>query len=235
MNPLSLCWYLLSIVGNLPEELIIKILYNYGGLRHPNVSILLKSTENEAYEALQNLPISNSIYKFYLNKDKYSALFDIDIISYLNNKQTSYFRELELEYTHHNDPGYFFPRQFGRLYYEVVNDELGVNTSTQIDWSRKNLVRSKKMLESKKESYKQQEKRINRGVRRVYLPDFDYNNVDKNIESFTHKLMYIEKDEKIMYERNSKLILKKSDYWYWYRLFKSDRKRGTNSCLCGGK
>ena len=94
MNPLSLCWHLLSIVGNLPEELIIKILYNYGGLRHPNVSILLKSTENEAYEALQNLPISNSIYKFYLNKDKYSALFDIDIISYLNNKQTSYFREL---------------------------------------------------------------------------------------------------------------------------------------------
>ena len=68
MNPLSLCWHLLSIVGNLPEELIVKILYHYGGLRHPNVSMLLEYTKNEEYEALQKLPISNSIYKFYLNK-----------------------------------------------------------------------------------------------------------------------------------------------------------------------
>ena len=194
MNPLSLCWYLLSIVGNLPEELIIKILYHYGGLRHPNVSMLLKSTENDAYEALQNLPFSKSIYQFYLNEDTYSDLFGIDIISYINNTQHLYFRNTE--YTHHNDPGYFFPRQFGRLYYEVVNDQLGVNTSTQIDWSRKNLVRSKTILENRKNSHIKKVKRWKRGIKHVPQPYSAYSGINlNNITNFTHTLMEIEKKE----------------------------------------
>ena len=172
-------------------------MYHYGGLRHPNVSMLLESTKNEEYEALQKLPISNSIYKFYLNKDKYSALFDIDIISYLNNKQTSYFRGLELEYTHHNDPGYFFPRQFGRLFYGVVNDDLGVNTSTPIDWTQTILVRSKKLLENNIRIYRKNYKRWKRGIRHVPQPYSAYSGINlNNITNFTDALMEYEKKER---------------------------------------
>ena len=134
MNPLSLTWHLLSIIGNLPEELIIKILYQYGGMRHPIVNILLESTKNKEYEDLQKLPFSKSIYKFYLNKEKYSNLFGVDIINYINNKQHTYFREC-ISYTHYEDPGYFFPRQFGRLYYNVLNENINVDMNRQIDWS----------------------------------------------------------------------------------------------------
>ena len=63
MNTLSLCWHLLSIVGGLPEEMIVKILYQYSGLRHPIVNILLKSTKVDEYETLRGLPFSKSIYK----------------------------------------------------------------------------------------------------------------------------------------------------------------------------
>ena len=140
MTTLSLCWDLLSNVGNLPNELISKILYEYGGLRHPVVNILLESTKNDEYEILQKLPISNSIYKFYLNKDYYGTLFNIDIISYLNNKQCNYYKNKQISYIHYNDPGYFFRRQFGRLYYEVVNDDCEVIKTKQLNWAKNILI-----------------------------------------------------------------------------------------------
>ena len=49
MNPLFLHWYLLTIVGNLPEELIIKILYHYSGLRHPTVNMLININNKRSY------------------------------------------------------------------------------------------------------------------------------------------------------------------------------------------
>ena len=66
MNPLFLPWCLLTIVGNLPEELIVKILYQYSGLRHPIVNMLLNSTKVVEYELLQKLPFSKFIYKIYV-------------------------------------------------------------------------------------------------------------------------------------------------------------------------
>ena len=67
MNTLSLCWYLLTIIGRLPEELIVKILYEYKGLRHPHVNILRESTKIYDYEKLQKLPLSKLVHKYYLN------------------------------------------------------------------------------------------------------------------------------------------------------------------------
>ena len=93
MNPLRLTWTILSIKANLPSELIIKILFNFGGIRHPIANLLLEETKIETYESLQKLSISKSIYKFYLNQEKYKQLFNIDFISFINNKQCSYFRE----------------------------------------------------------------------------------------------------------------------------------------------
>jgi hypothetical protein len=144
MNTLSLCWHLLSIVGGLPEELIVKILFHYSGLRHPIVNMLLKSTKVKEYETLRKLPFSKSIYRFYLNKEKYSNLFGIDIITFLNNNQRSYFQECRSYFAYQN-PGYFIPRKFGRLDYNALNDLDLVETNIHVDWK---LNRSKRILES---------------------------------------------------------------------------------------
>ena len=100
MNTCSLCWQLLTIIGNLPQELIIKILFQFSGLRHPNVSLLLNATKNQKWESLQKLPFSKSIYKFYLSKQKYNTLFGIDIINYTNNKQCQYYKNTK-NYIHY--------------------------------------------------------------------------------------------------------------------------------------
>ena len=136
MNTVSLCWNVLRYIGGLPDELIVKILYEFHGLKHPIVSILLNSTKVKVYEDLQKLPFSKSIYKFYLNKEIYRNLFGLDIINYMNNKQSFYFRECT-SYFHYTEPGYFFPRQFGRLYYSTKTDECAVETKLNIDWKLK--------------------------------------------------------------------------------------------------
>ena len=139
MNTCSLCWHLLTLVGDLPEELIIKILFHFGGLRHPNVSLLLDATRDENCEIMRKLPFSKSIYKFYLNKEKYQHLFGIDIVNYSNNKQYEYYRHYKYNknYIHYDDPGCFIPRQFGRLYYTILNDDQTVVTTKQIKWKLK--------------------------------------------------------------------------------------------------
>ena len=81
MKTCKLCWSILTIKGNLPEELIVKILFHFGGLRHPIASMLFNSTKVKEFEDLQKLPFSKSIYKFYLNEDKYRNLFNMDIIT----------------------------------------------------------------------------------------------------------------------------------------------------------
>ena len=188
-HTLSLCWHLLTIVGQLPEELIVKILYQYSGLRHPLVNMLLEHTNVYRFEELQKLPFSSSIYKFYLNQEKYRALFGIDIITYINNKQYNYFRECK-SYIHYDNPGYFIPRQFGRLYYNVLNDIDSVETKIHVDWK---LNRSKIMLKSLRENYKGICRKLLMIKTKKYLPLNDI----KNYNSFTHKLMCLEKDMRL--------------------------------------
>ena len=190
MNTLSLSWHLLTIVGHLPEELIVKILYQYGGLRHPIVNMLLEHTKVDRFEELQKLPFSQGIYKFYLNQEKYSALFGLNIINYINNKQYDYFRECT-SYINYDNPGYFIPRQFGRLYYNVLNDHESVETKVHVDWK---LNRSKIILKSKRNNYNGKYKRLFMINTDKYLPIHDV----KNYNSFTHKLMCFEKDMKFL-------------------------------------
>ena len=182
MNTLSLCWHLLSIIGTLPEELIVKIVFHYSGIRHPIVNMLLNSTKVKEYENLQRLPFSKSIYKFYLNPEKYSSLFGINIITFINNKQCSYFRDCS-SYIHYKNPGYFIPRQFGRLDYNVLNDLDMVETKIHVDWK---LNRSRRILESIKcNNYK-----CTRGMHSCN----EFNEI-KNLSTIknTHKLMLFEK------------------------------------------
>ena len=187
-NTLSLCWDLLTIVGHLPDELIVKILYQFSGLRHPIANMLIEHTKIDRFEELQKLPFSSSIHRFYLNQEQYSALFGLNIISYINNKQYNYFRECK-SYIHYSNPGYFIPRQFGRLYYNVLNDHESVETKVQVDWK---LNRSKIMLKSLRQNYKGIYRKLFMLKTEKYFPLNDV----KNYNSFTHKLMCFEKDMK---------------------------------------
>ena len=128
MNTLSLCWHFLTIIGQLPEELIVKILYEFNGLRHPHVNMLREDTKISEYEILQKLPLSKLIYKYYLNPRKYYKVYGKNIIQFIYD---SLEKESKNAYPYGIstiDPGYFIPRQFGRLFYEVNNDHLEVET-----------------------------------------------------------------------------------------------------------
>ena len=128
MNTLSLCWHFLTIIGQLPEELIVKILYEFNGLRHPHVNMLHDSTKISEYEILQKLPLSKFVHKYYLNPKKYYKVYGKNIIQFIYD---SLEKASKKEYPYGIstiDPGYFIPRQFGRLFYEVNNDHLEVET-----------------------------------------------------------------------------------------------------------
>ena len=130
MNTLSLCWHLFTIIGRLPEELIVKILYEYKGLRHPHVNMLLDSTKIYDYEKLQKLPLSKLVHKYYLNPTQYYKVYGKNIIMFIHDSLKN---ESKDNYSYpygisRIDPGYFIPRQFGRLFYEVNNDHLEVET-----------------------------------------------------------------------------------------------------------
>jgi hypothetical protein len=132
-STLSFIWKYLNEIGNIPDELIVKILYEFNGFRHPIVTILLKETKNNTYENLQTYPFSKSIEKYYNKHGCTKKLIDL-----VSNKQNNYFRfEPIASYIYYNDPGYFMPRQFGKLYYSIFNDTM--------KW---NLHRSKHILDN---------------------------------------------------------------------------------------
>jgi hypothetical protein len=64
-STLSLSWNLLSTIGDLPDELIVKILFQFNGLQHPIVKLLLTETKKNKWEQLQSLPFSQSIKSHY--------------------------------------------------------------------------------------------------------------------------------------------------------------------------
>jgi hypothetical protein len=140
-STLSLCWDLLANVGQLPDELIVKILYEHNGLKHPIVKLLYNETKIDKYERLKNLPFSRSIQNHY-----YKYGLDDNLISIMNNKQTHYHLHNCTSYIHWNDPGYFIRRENGRLHYNVLNETLNViDTSFMNLWK---LNRSKKIIEN---------------------------------------------------------------------------------------
>lgn len=140
-STLSLYWNLLDNIGKLPDELIVKILYEYNGLKHPIVKLLYNETKIDEYERLKNIPFSISIQKLY-----YKYGLNDNLIHIMNNKQKYYKLHFLTSYINWNDPGYFIRREKGRLYYNVLNDRLNViKTSYMNLWK---LERSKKIIEN---------------------------------------------------------------------------------------
>jgi len=140
-STLSLYWNLLANIGNLPDELIVKILYDYNGLKHPIVNVLFNETKIDKYERLKKLPFSKSIQKLY-----YKYGLNDNLINIMNHKQTYYKIHSLTSYINWNDPGYFIRREKGRLHYNVLTDSLNViETSYTNLWK---LDRSKQIIEN---------------------------------------------------------------------------------------
>jgi hypothetical protein len=128
-------WNLLATIGYLPDELIVKILYEFNGLQHPIVKLLFNETKMDEWERLRKLPFCRSIQKHY-----YKYGINDELLNIMNNKQKYYFLHNSTSYLHYTDPGYFIRRENGRLYYKLLNETSYMNL-----W---NLDRSKKIIEN---------------------------------------------------------------------------------------
>lgn len=133
-NVFNLLWTFLSYKGQLPDELIVKILYEFNGLSHQLVSILLNETKIKYFEDLQTLPFSTHVQKHYYKYGYDTSLKDIMVNKHKYSKISN-----NASYINFNDPGYFIPRQNGRLFYNLDN----TNVNRTVNW---NLNRSKKIL-----------------------------------------------------------------------------------------
>ena len=127
---LTLLWEFLSFNGNLPDEIILKILYDFNGLSHPLVYILLNDTKINKYEHLQILPIGKKVQKHY-----YKYGYDKILVEMMNNKQ-QYFNIINYtSYLNYNNPGYFIPRINGHLFYSICYENNTIEITPQIKWN----------------------------------------------------------------------------------------------------
>jgi hypothetical protein len=175
---ISTSWNLLSTIGDLPVEIILKILYEFNGLQHPIVKLLFNETKVDEWDRLRKLPFSRSIQNHYYKHGLNEALTTL-----LNDKQNLHFSYNCSSYIHWKDPGYFIRREHGRLHYNLLNDNLNVNESSYMNlWK---LNRSKKIIENIKCC----------GCNKCYIYDFGTPNhltiLLEYFGSYTHSLQNI--------------------------------------------
>ena len=136
---LSLLWTYLYEIGNLPDEIITKILYEFEGLKHPLVSILRYETKIHNYEIMKKYPISKTIQSYY---NKYGL--DQKLLDLTKSMQNNYFKGHN-SYILYEDPGCFIPRKFGKLFYTILGDNDIIEKNNYVSW---NLTRSKRKFEN---------------------------------------------------------------------------------------
>tara|TARA_B110000285_G_C14763943_1_gene440832 strand:+ start:23 stop:655 length:633 start_codon:yes stop_codon:yes gene_type:complete len=180
---ISTSWNLLSTIGDLPDEIILKILYEFNGLQHPIVKLLFNETKVDEWERLRKLPFSRSIQNHYYKHGLNEALTTL-----LNDKQNLHFIYNCSSYIHWKDPGYFIRRENGRLHYNLLNDNLTVHYASYMNlWK---LDRSKKIIES-----------IKCGCGKRYIYDFGspnhLNTLLDRYGSYTYSLHSIKKNYNI--------------------------------------
>ena len=111
-----LIWNLLRFNGQLPDEIIVKILYEFRGLEHPLVKKLLDFTENKSYENYQRSRISKVLEKMYREDGEVSDRMLKELNSY-HGQARGYSLNMYINYT---DPGYYMKRRFGKICYEMI-------------------------------------------------------------------------------------------------------------------
>lgn len=180
LSTLTTVWIILSGKGGLPTELILKILFQFNGLQHPLVKLLLNKTKRDDYEQLIKLPFSKTIQRHYY---KYGC--NNELITLIINKQKNYFMYNCSSYTTYENPGYFIPRQLGRLYYTVLNDNMKVDYNNyHTDFK---LNRSKKIIEKIKCIT----------CRKLYIHDsgaYNFDDYSNDFGPYTELLMRLEKN-----------------------------------------
>lgn len=112
---MKLIWTLLRTIGQLPDEIIVKILYEFRGLEHPLVKKLLDSTRNRTYEDYQKLSVNKVLEKIYREDCEVSDRM-LEALRYHHEKVRGYYQMMYINYT---DPGYYMKRKFGKLVYEI--------------------------------------------------------------------------------------------------------------------
>ena len=176
MNSISLLWNLLKFKGGLPDELITIILYKYNGFTHPIAKLLLCKTQINIYEALQYRPFIPNLLLEY-NRTGYTNSLQNKLI----NEQKNYSNLIGYyirNYIIYRDIGYFIPRKFGNLFYEINDDYFSIPLK---NWK---LHRSKKILKKIK-----------------CICDYSYWDVNKYIllerfnYNYSHILQHLEKEK----------------------------------------
>ena len=110
-----LIWNLLRTIGQLPDEIIVKILYEFRGLEHPLVKKLLDSTRNRTYEDYQKLSVNKALERIYREDGEVTDRM-LDSLNLYHAKVRGYYQMMYINYT---DPGYYMKRRFGKLVYEL--------------------------------------------------------------------------------------------------------------------
>jgi len=173
---LSLLWTYLGDIGNLPDEIIAKILYDFEGLKHPLVSILRYETKIHNYELMQKYPFSKTIHSYYKKYGLNKELLDLT-----KQKQNNYFKHQTISYCIYDDPGCFIPRQLGKLFYTILGDNDNVEKNNYVPW---NLIRSKRKFENIKCFCGKKMIDFNRNLRDELLKKYvNYTTIMKYIEN----------------------------------------------------
>ena len=101
----------------LPYEIVMIIIYNFLSLQHPISKLLIDKTKNYLYECQMFSNKNIKIQKYYKNNG---------IDNYL------------LNLTHNQDPGFYIPRKFGKLYYQIIKEKNKIQNGMSLSqWNLK--------------------------------------------------------------------------------------------------
>ena len=130
-NTLQTIFNLFRYIGNLPDEIICKIVYEFHGIQHPIVKLLLDKTNVEDY--FKQMPYTQSLIKAYQQNG-----FTSNTKNLLLNCQKEYANKYNCNAIIYDDIGYFLPRPFGKLYYETKNNHKLVEGGMELKYWRLN-------------------------------------------------------------------------------------------------
>ena len=136
------------LARELPDELILMILFQFRAIQHPVVSQLLKKTENILCELNQKNIYGIEVNKVYNNLKTQNKDKKVDIHEIMSNHFNSeiYWNNPDLNFLlRYDDFGYFIKRSFGKLNYSIKHDYKNVDTSSHFGLF--DLTRSQKIIE----------------------------------------------------------------------------------------
>ena len=197
MNIVQFLFY--TLARELPDELIMIILFKFRAIQHPLVPQLIKQTENKLCE--QNCrsdtgQLINSVYETLLKENRGTK---VDIYTLMKEHFSSHvYKESDdpylKMYPRLPDYGYYIKRPFGKLSYSIKYDDKMVDTSSHL--ASFDLTRAKKIIKNK-------QCKCGSKLNMFYLSNkreikiYAKRNSPINYDSYTKDLIYLEKAYKL--------------------------------------